>query len=28
MSIIYTYIWGAEKLDGAFYVPNDLGALL
>jgi hypothetical protein len=28
VSIIYAYVWGAEKLDGAFYVPENLGALL
>jgi hypothetical protein len=28
VSIVYTYVWGAEKLDGAFHVPQNLGALL
>jgi len=28
VSIVYAYVWGAEKLDGAFYVPDNFGALL
>jgi hypothetical protein len=28
VTIVYTYVGGAKKLDGAFYSPDNLGALL
>lgn len=28
VSIVYTNVRGAKKLDGAFYIPDNLGALL
>jgi hypothetical protein len=28
VSIVYAYLWGGEKLNGALYVPDNLGALL
>jgi hypothetical protein len=28
VTIVYTYFGGAEKVDGAFYSPDNFGALI